>query len=58
MKTFSMSQYPNKETLYQAKAEYYKSLVYSLAEEFNTFGLLYLDEDNKYRWASTGELLG
>lgn len=58
MKTFSMSQFASKEDLFEARSLYYESLVYSLAEELETLGLLYVDENNKYRWSKTKELLG
>jgi hypothetical protein len=57
MKTFSMSQYPNMETLLEARSMYYESLAYTLAEELHTLGILYVDENNDYRWSSTKQLL-
>ncbi len=46
MKTFSMSQYPNRETLLEARSMYYESLACTLAEELHTLGILYVDENN------------
>jgi hypothetical protein len=57
MKTFSMSQYPSKEDLFEARSLYYESLVNTLAEELYTLGILYVDENNDYRWSSTEQLL-
>ena len=67
MKTFSMSQYPNMETLLEARSMYYESLACTLAEELTGFTMELLDRlvdleeveldeaSGKYYWTATGD---
>ena len=56
MKTFTMSQYPSREYMFESKAEYYQALCERLLQHLiNTEEVRFGEEYGEYYWVADGE---